>query len=193
MKKKNKQLEKWVGNLPQYSPPDELWNNIDSQLNSNAHSKKFPIHIPNNEIWNEIEIKLPKRTIRYQILVRYGIAASVLIAGLFIFFHINTSQTKPILLVEKVVVEVKPELVFNNKSIYEKLAVLCERELNKCDTETFKIKEKSLQEIQVAILEIEEMLSKFPNDNQLVAQNNYFRKQEADALRELILLTTQNI
>jgi hypothetical protein len=193
MKNRNKNLKFGRKDMPLHTPPEQIWSNIEVKLSSKEHSFKLPIHKPDDSVWNEIEKQLPGKRNYLRVFIKYGIAASFLIAGFFIIKHVDFKSNKTVVSIEKVDKEEVPDYDFDNQKVYDKLAVLCEINFKKCDSEIYKVKEKSLQKIQIAIKETEEMLSRFPNDNQLLAQNNYFKKQESDALRELILLTTKDI
>lgn len=81
----------WLGNLPEHSPPQDLWDKIEAGLEMESGGVQLqeqlaglPIHEPPISLWGRIEAQLARRKV-----MRIGYIASAIAATLFMAFIIR--------------------------------------------------------------------------------------------------------
>lgn len=174
--------------LPQYSPPESVWENIEQGLNETPLQKalsQLPTYEPPVQTWFDMTEQMPQPQRNWW---RYAAAAVVLLAvgiGGYLTMKPNYENATIAYSQEKI----NPKtIVTTNQTIeqqYAHLQALCQKRVTVCEKPEFKNLKKELDNLTAAGNQLKEALGAYNTDATLSAQLSEIERERADILKKL--------
>ena len=174
--------------LPQYSPPESVWENIEQGLKEAPLQEalsKLPTYEPPVQAWFDIAAQLPNPQKRWR---HYAAAAAVVLAvGIGGYFILHRKLEKPTISYSQEKLNPKTTVTANETidRQYAHLQALCEERITVCEKPEFKTLKQELDDLTAASKQLKEALGPYNTDASLSAQLSEIEKERADILRKL--------
>jgi hypothetical protein len=174
--------------LPQYSPPESVWKNIEQTLNETPLQEalnKLPTYEPPVQAWVEIAAQLPNSPRTWW---QYAAAAAVVLAvgiGGYVAMQPNADKATISYSQEKINPKtmVAPDETIDQQ--YAQLQALCEDRVTVCEKPEFKHLKQELDNLTAASNQLKDALGSYNTDAALSAQLSEIEQERADILRKL--------
>jgi hypothetical protein len=176
--------------LPEYEPSDDIWNNIEAQLNDDVLKKaiqQMPEYEPQPMIWDSIETQLyPKKTVKLFSFKSMSIAASVLlILGVGIYVFINRENVEVQYSEQAMNSALLLQSSDDSSADYEMITAFCKEQTYVCENPEFKSLKTELDELQTASIELKEAMGQYNTDADLMAQLADIEHQKSEILKKM--------
>ena len=199
MRELNKQiLEKAIKELPQYSPPSEIWDRVEADLlvaeqedNIAQVAGSLPEYAPPASVWDQIEGQLPTSRPKARIIpigLRRVISVAAAAVGVIItvvILNINRSDTR-ISYSEEVIEEAVFASDWNtDEEGFE--VVLAELEGSEYYGQISEVQELKyeLEELNEAKAEIESMMEQYGTDESFVENMKEIEMERTELIKKL--------
>ena len=188
-------LKKTIGELPQYSPPENLWDKIAGELDFNDKLGETARNLPqvshNNELWDRIVNKLDQKEklIRRKkakiITWSLSIAAS---AAIILFILIKNSGNKDIIYSEEY--QLEESFIELNKTIpddpVKMLKQLCVYSMDRCTDPVFEREMSRLIKLDEEIKRLQIIIDNYGESPAIVKSLINMENQKAGLVKELL-------
>jgi hypothetical protein len=202
MKELNKEiLNSAIGKLPQYEPPDTVWQSINARL----QLTELPTYDAPDFVWNNIEneltvIRNPKSQIRRMSLrgtkqlrggkfYKIAIAASValFVSAGFWFFKNKNAETNPIAVSTEVVDNQLLKKDFNNdEASFAMVEQFCKTALPVCEQPDFRNLKTELDELNAAHERLKTAIGDYAANADLIDELTKVENERSTVLRQLV-------
>jgi hypothetical protein len=203
MKETNKDnLKKSLDNLPEYEPQGNIWDNIESKLDSVAGSKvlsegiaNLPEHEPPTQVWDNINQTLAADSrgkiggLRVRRLQRLAAAAvALLLVGSFYFITnqaLDNGET--IEYAEEIVEDVLLERNWegDDEDAFAQILAMCEMQSYACTQPVFQSLKSELDELTAARDMLREAIGEFGTDYELLGELKEIEMLRTDIIKQL--------
>lgn len=183
--------------LPEFEPKANLWSKIEQTLDFDdlleAKIKDLPEFEPSvewNRVLEEISVEKKPKTVKFPSLIRWGFAASVLLALGFVWLFNKKSDEGVISYSVEKQVEIKSDLQANvstsESEAEEFINQQCEEVEVVCMKPEVKELRAELAELNLNQRDLETQMKQFGNDPALVQAQIKIENQKAQITKELI-------
>lgn len=191
-------LLKAIEKLPEYAPPQEIWNAIDEELDVINNDQPLQHAIaelstfePPETLWNTIEQELDTPTSKRTTISfsKWSVAASValLIAAFFAWQSTTNPEAKVEMIyteIQEVEQEWKEDWDADEEDFQVVLAMLDENDLAKEAPESNRL-QSELDELNLAKEELKMAISNFGQDSDLIRQLAEIERERTEILKKL--------
>jgi hypothetical protein len=174
--------------LPQYSPPESVWENIEQGLNDAPLQQalsQLPTYEPPVQTWFDIAAQLPQQQRNWW---QYAAAAVVvLVVGIGGYLTIKPANENATIAYSQEKINPKT-MVTTNPTIeqqYAHLQALCQKRVTVCEKPEFKNLKQELDDLTAAGNQLKEALGDYNTDAALSAQLSEIERERADILKKL--------
>ena len=176
-------------NLPEYEPSDEVWNQINTELNNDIIRKgifQLPVYEPDGRIWENIEADLNPKIVKLNTWRWVAVAASfVLVIGLD--FYLNYQKTQPTIAYseQKIDAQLLLQPSDNSDADYETIVAFCKEQTYVCENSEFRDLKVELDDLQAASVQLKEVIGQYNTEPQLMAQLAQIELQKSEILKRM--------
>lgn len=193
--------------LPEYDPPESLWDAIDNRLDeelgapySRQDLRQLPRHNPPDELWAKIEDKLENRGGKIIPLgIRRIMAVAASLALLFAAYWVfeqtpikgaNPSAAKGVISYST---EVADDFILKkdwneDEDAFTEFKELCEAKKYICEHPEFQVLKTDLDELTEAKMAIQEAIGSYGTDPELVTQIKEIELERTDLLKKMMVM-----
>jgi hypothetical protein len=197
MKEQNQNnLKSALGKLPEYEPPDTVWQGIETRL----PLLELPTYDAPDFVWQQIEEQLNspqnrnrkteiRNTQRGGQFYRWAIAASIVLVVSVGFWFLKTQNT------EQINISISTEVVdnqllkkdFDNEEhAFAMVETFCKTALPVCEQPEFKNLKNELDTLNTAREELKNALGEYAADPDLIAELTKIENERTSVLRQLV-------
>jgi hypothetical protein len=202
MKEFNKKtLIEALSSMPEHEPPDDLWVNLEAQMQDDLpHSlfQQLPTYDPPQHLWKNISQQLdPKgrgeaRLIPMRWKRALAVAASLL-AITFAIWLFQAKQAEPIAFTVSHTTETVDDLLLENdwdedEEAFRHFIEICEAKKYICEQPEFKQLQTELNELTQAKEELTAALGDFSSNPELIAQIKEIELERTDVLKKMMIM-----
>jgi hypothetical protein len=176
-------------NLPEYSPSNEIWHQIEAKLNDEILQKsieRMPVYEPEEKVWQEIEQQLSPKIIGFKPLKRASVAA-VLVLFFGFYFLYNFDNQALVYSEENIDQSVLLNPADDSDKQYEQIIAFCKTQTYVCENPDFKTLKTELDELQIASNRLKEAIGQYNTEAQLTEQLTDLEQQKTIILRKMAL------
>lgn len=186
-------LKSALGKLPQYEPPDTIWQGIETRL----PLLELPTYDAPDFVWQQIEEQLladekPIKTLKilrggkfYKLAVAASIALLVSI-GFWFFKTQNTEQTTILISTEVVDNQLLKKDFDNEEHAFALVETFCKTALPVCEQPEFKTLKNELDTLNTAREELKNAIGEYAADPDLIAELTKIENERTTVLRQLV-------
>lgn len=186
-------LKSVLERLPQYEPPDTVWQGIETRL----PLLELPTYDAPDFVWQQIEEQLfvPQKTSKKLNILRGGkfhrlaIAASIALIvsiGFWFFKTQNTEQATISISTEIVDNQLLKKDFDNEEQAFTMVKEFCKTALPVCEQPDFKILKNELDTLNTAREELKNALGEYAADPDLIAELTKIENERTSVLRQLV-------
>jgi hypothetical protein len=203
MKERNRHsLQQAIGQLPEYSPPDDLWDametalDMERELRDSLHA--LPQYEPPARIWQNLDAALehvpsgfsPRLFIIRQSRSLLAVAATVaLLLSVWQYFDRNPGATEYVVVKQEQLNEQLRALVEkDDDEAFSLIQSLCQSRAPVCEEAAFKALKSELDELTDAKNALRQNLGRYGDDPGLAAQIIHIERERSGVLRQLMSL-----
>lgn len=181
--------------LPNYTPPESVWENIREELNP---LKQLASYEPPESVWENIEknnvsVKVRKLSFETQkvkaALWSLRIAASVALLlvgfGAYLSYKNDTDTVKISYSQEKLPTQTQVRTNPNLEQQYAHIQAICQKRIAVCEKPEFKNLKQELDDLTAAGNQLKEALGAYNTDATLSTQLSEIERERADILQKL--------
>lgn len=183
--------------LPEFEPKANLWSKIEQTLDFDdlleAKIKALPEFEPSiewNRILEETSVEKKPKTVKFPSFIRWGIAASVLLALGFVWLFNRKSDEGVISYSVEKQVEIKSDLQASTTQVESEAEEFINQQCEEVEVVCMKPEVKELRaelaELNLNQRELETQIEQFGNDPALVQAQIKIENQKAQITKELI-------
>ena len=186
-------LKSALGKLPQYEPPDTIWQGIETRL----PLLELPTYDAPDFVWQQIEEQLladekPIKTLKilrggkfYKLAVAASIALLVSI-GFWFFKTQNTEQATISISTEVVDNQLLKKDFDNEEQAFTMVKEFCKTALPVCEQPEFKTLKNELDTLNTAREELKNAIGEYAADPDLIAELTKIENERTTVLRQLV-------
>lgn len=189
-----------LSTLPQYSPPEELWQAVETELDLLAElpenesvAELLPAYEPPATVWQRIQTELDTggRVVSLRKwTARIAAAVVVLLAS---WWALNESQPAPEEGVVSYSIEVMDPLLEKNdwdedEDAFQQFLALCQSGHFICEQPTFKNLKAELEELTDAKNSLKQAIGAYGASPQLVQQMKEIELERTDILKKMMVM-----
>lgn len=174
-------------NLPNYKPPEEIWQKIEVQLNDDVLKKaitKLPTYEPKADLWNKIEADLAPKIIKFNAWKLASMAASiVLFAGIYLWYNTDSQEVK--YSEQKIDENLLLNPTDDSQQQYDMIVAYCKEQSYVCENDEFRTLKTELEELNTASNQLKEVVGQYNTEPELIAQLTTIEQQKSEILRKM--------
>lgn len=182
-------LSKAIKELPNYTPPSAVWEQIEMQLQETALHKaiaQLPVHQPPSTVWRQIERRLsPLRSINK----RAAIAASIVLMASAGIWYLSKQDTNNVTMVYTT----EPSQIIDFESDWLDDEEAFERAKQKFAQYVFleeqveyKVLLEELEELETAKASVEAAFERYGKQPHLVVQMKNISLKQSEVLKKMV-------